>query len=233
MSTPPAFLPVLSSGSHRSPRRGACFMEFASLLAGERWSDHPRCTHPVLAALARSVNDCTSDDARPQLAPLIPAVIGTADDDPRIPPRLAMLSCRTALPYAQGQARLVLAVALLSAQRFLAREEGRDLDLSAGLRELRMSGQEAAWAEAFLRGLRPSRRYYLRRGARRAVEYAAFVMASTPGPATDEALRGLLAAAIDLHREIAGGDGDRTPREVGDESWAAACAAVGGSARRS
>jgi len=28
-------------------------MEFASYLAGERWSDHPACTHPLLAVLAR------------------------------------------------------------------------------------------------------------------------------------------------------------------------------------
>ena len=37
----PVVLPILSRGKHRSPRKGACFMEFASLLAGERWSDHP------------------------------------------------------------------------------------------------------------------------------------------------------------------------------------------------
>ena len=28
----PAVLPILSRGKHRSPRKGACFMEFASLL---------------------------------------------------------------------------------------------------------------------------------------------------------------------------------------------------------
>ncbi|MEJ7744096.1 MAG: hypothetical protein WKF73_17085 [Nocardioidaceae bacterium] len=42
----PDVVPVLSRGKHRNPRKGACFMEFASFLAGERWSDHPRCTHP-------------------------------------------------------------------------------------------------------------------------------------------------------------------------------------------
>ena len=30
-------------------------MEFASFLAGERWSDHPACTHPLLAGVARDV----------------------------------------------------------------------------------------------------------------------------------------------------------------------------------
>ena len=53
MPQPPALLPVLSRGKHRNPRKGACFMEFASLLAGERWSDHPACTHPLLAAVAQ------------------------------------------------------------------------------------------------------------------------------------------------------------------------------------
>ena len=52
-STIPDGMPVLSRGKHRSPRRGACFMELASVLAGERWSDHPACTHPLLAQLAR------------------------------------------------------------------------------------------------------------------------------------------------------------------------------------
>ena len=45
----PELVPVLSRGKHRNPRRGACFMELASYLAGERWSDHPACTHPLLA----------------------------------------------------------------------------------------------------------------------------------------------------------------------------------------
>lgn len=31
----PDFLPVLSKGDHKSPSEGACFMEYASFLAGE------------------------------------------------------------------------------------------------------------------------------------------------------------------------------------------------------
>jgi hypothetical protein len=60
----PALLPTLSPGEHRNPRKDACFMEFASLPAGEPWSDHPACTHPLLAAVARHVNDYTSDAGR-------------------------------------------------------------------------------------------------------------------------------------------------------------------------
>jgi len=49
----PELVPQLLPGKHRSPRKGACFMELASYLAGERWSDRPACTHPLLASLAR------------------------------------------------------------------------------------------------------------------------------------------------------------------------------------
>ena len=79
--TAPDGVPVLSRGKHRSPRRGACFMEFASFLAGERWSDHPCCTHPLLAQLARQVNDVIGDEDRQQLVPLIPLVVGRRGDD--------------------------------------------------------------------------------------------------------------------------------------------------------
>ena len=80
MTTTPDYLPVLSKGGHRNRAEGACFMEYASLLAGEEFSDHPECAHPVLAELARSVNDRLPDSERHRIAHLIPAVIGTADD---------------------------------------------------------------------------------------------------------------------------------------------------------
>lgn len=80
-SSAPDALPVLSRGKHWSPRRGACFMELASVLAGERWSDHPSCTHPLLAALAREVNDLTTDGDRQQLVGLVPSVVGRTGDE--------------------------------------------------------------------------------------------------------------------------------------------------------
>jgi hypothetical protein len=51
-------------------------MEMVSVLANEPWSDRPRCTHPLLAQLARLVNDHTSDAGRAGLVVLIPEVIG-------------------------------------------------------------------------------------------------------------------------------------------------------------
>lgn len=84
---PPELIPMLSRGKHRGPRTGACFMELASYLAGERWSDRPACTHPLLAAVARDVNDYTSDTGRAQLAGLIPSVIGLTGEDLHIDAR--------------------------------------------------------------------------------------------------------------------------------------------------
>ncbi len=53
-------------------------MELASLVAGEPWSDHPACVHPVLAAVARGVNDAVCEACRPRLGALVPRMIGTA-----------------------------------------------------------------------------------------------------------------------------------------------------------
>ena len=115
----PDFLPVLSRGKHRSARRGACFMEYASQLAGERWSDSPSCTHPALASLARLVNDWTTDDARSQLGTLIPSVIGVVGDDPRIELTLAVRAAVFALPVASEERQRVLAVGLVHCESLL------------------------------------------------------------------------------------------------------------------
>lgn len=71
---------VLSAGTHHRPGQGGCLLEVASLLAGEPWGDEPACAHPVIAALARSVNDQVPDQDRHLLIALVPAVIGTAAD---------------------------------------------------------------------------------------------------------------------------------------------------------
>jgi hypothetical protein len=80
----PDRLPMLSAGAHASPDDGACLMEFVSLLAGERWSDSPRCTHPVLAAVARCVNDEMSTPRRQNLVPFAPELIGLHGIDQRL-----------------------------------------------------------------------------------------------------------------------------------------------------
>lgn len=78
----PEFLPVLSQGSHDNPQKGACLMEYVSLLAGEPFSDTPICVDSFLAAIGRRVNDqfdpqYEGQDRSAALAPLIPRFIGT------------------------------------------------------------------------------------------------------------------------------------------------------------
>ena len=54
----PEGVPVPSRYAHLDPSSGGCLMEIVSVLAGERFSDAPRCTHPALGGLvARLVND--------------------------------------------------------------------------------------------------------------------------------------------------------------------------------
>lgn len=110
----PAGMPILSAGRHRSPRQGACFMEFASYLAGERWSDHPACTHPVLAALARDVNDLATPDTRTRLTPWIHRVVGLGGDDLRVAAAIAIRAASAALPIASQERQRALAAGMLT-----------------------------------------------------------------------------------------------------------------------
>ncbi len=121
----PEFVPVLSRGKHRNSRKGACFMEFASYLAGEPWSDHPECTHPLLAALGRDVNDHISDEGRREIAPLVSEVIGLNLSDPRIDALLAREAALAALPIASARRQRVAAVGLLRCEQVLNELDGR------------------------------------------------------------------------------------------------------------
>jgi hypothetical protein len=82
----PDQLPLLGAGAHLHPSDGACLMEYVSVLAGENFSDHPRCTDPLLAHLARMVNDATSDAARPLLARFAPDLAAAGRGGPRVAP---------------------------------------------------------------------------------------------------------------------------------------------------
>ena len=153
-------MPILSPGRHRSPRRGACFMEFASYLAGERWSDHPACTHGTLAHLARLVNDRTSDVGRARLAPLIPTVIGLTSDDPLLDVVLAVRAASAAVPIAAEERQRSQAVGLRVALTVLAE---RDDELAAESRELAEAALRTApatddWAIRFIEEVGSARR---------------------------------------------------------------------------
>ncbi|MGO4596803.1 hypothetical protein [Terrabacter sp. 2RAF25] len=100
-------------------------MEMASFLAGERWSDHPVCTHPVLATLARCVNDMLDETHRQRLVTMIPEVVGLNPDDPRVPAALVLIAARSALPVSAEERQNVMALAILNAEGVLAEQDGR------------------------------------------------------------------------------------------------------------
>ena len=195
----PDGMPVLSRGKHRTPRRGACFMELASFLAGEKWSDHPACTHPLLAEVARTANDRTSDAGRAALAPLIPSVIGLTTDDPRADGRIALHCALTALPVAPFQRQRALAVGVHACRRQLVALGDAD-GLRGVERVLAEVPEAAAWATAFLgrSGLErdSSARHFRRSSAPSIVSVAARGVAEAATPAQDDLLRSMLEGAI-------------------------------------
>ncbi|MEV8371757.1 hypothetical protein AB0P21_03420 [Kribbella sp. NPDC056861] len=192
-------VPVLSRGKHRNPRKGACFMEFASYLAGEPWSDHPACTHPLLAGVARDVNDCTTDAGRARLAPLIPSVIGLTPDDLHVVPRVTAICIEHALPVVSQERQYILAVALLVGERELAALDGRPLDSLRPDAQAALDAVPAAakWARTFT--ARPHRGTpdYARRTAPRAVSCAVEGISQACVSNPDGRLYDLLNAAIE------------------------------------
>lgn len=217
----PELVPVLARGKHRNPRRGACFMELASYLAGERWSDHPACTHPLLASVARLVNDNTSDEGRNRLVELVPSVIGLVSDDPRADVRVTLRAAATALPVVSAERQRVLAVGILAGERVLAELEGRPLDSlqERSRRALAEVPHAARWARRLTPGFRITVKGFRRHSApsivRCSVEGIACACVSNP----DDLLRDLLVGAITECARYAEADekaGDSADEKAGD-----------------
>lgn len=72
---------VLGRGAHLNPDDGACLMEAVSVAAGLSWTDAPSCTLPLLAHLARLVNDASSDPARTLLVDLVGVLADSRPQD--------------------------------------------------------------------------------------------------------------------------------------------------------
>jgi hypothetical protein len=195
---PPVLLPILGRGKHRNPRKGACFMELASLLAGEGWSDRPACTHPLLAAVARHVNDYTSDAGRSRLASLIPSVIGLTGDDLHIDARIALRSATMALPVVAAGRQRVMAVSVLACERVLSELDGRPLGTLEERSRLALAKvpHAAQWAARFTDGVRASEKGFRRQAAPTIVLDAVDGIASACIPDPDGMLRDLLVQAI-------------------------------------
>ena len=195
-STVPDGIPVLSRGRHRSPRRGACFMEFASVLAGERWSDHPPCTHPLVGQLARHVNDYVSDAGRQQLTPLVPSVIGRRGNETTCL-TVAVAVASSVILDVPEQTQRVLAGGLLRAEQLCA-----DLgpDLAATRREARAALDlvpgAVTWFQRFEFRDRITLKTFAQRCAPTMVKCAVEGVVATGTPDRDRRLRTLLEQGI-------------------------------------
>lgn len=200
----PDGLPVLGRGKHRNPRKGACFMEMASVLAAERWSDAPKCTHPLLAHLARMVNDASTDAHRSELAVLIPDVVGVRADGLDFEVALTGAVAAHAVADVPEELQRALAAGLLRCQQVAQRlgpgaVVGAE-EIEAALTRVPLA---TAWARDFAgdRTITPRqfRAFTAPTVARCAVRGLA---AASPDP--DAALRELLRVAIVAARQAAG-----------------------------
>lgn len=193
-ATVPKQLPMLSQGSHPRPEDGACLMEYVSVLAGESFSDRPRCTHPLLTRLAQRVNDLSTDGARNRLAVLAPALIGTNNSGTRA--TAALVACcaeaaRATEPATAGRDRQVR-----RARRRLARLETEPVRPPRG------------WARRMVDV------YYWHCRASVDIEAALTTFAQCPaGAGRDEALYRLLVAACQACAHTRDSDPSRTGNE--------------------
>lgn len=112
----------IARGRHRSPDDGACVMELASMLAGERFSDRPRCVDPVVASYLRSLNDRLGEADRQRLKPYAARSVGSRAG--RRAARRRMYACLEAagipapqrlLARASARVRLALLVGVVPA----------------------------------------------------------------------------------------------------------------------
>lgn len=169
----PDGLPQLQAGFHPGPEQGACLMEYVSVLAGTTFSDHPRCTDPTLAELARLVNDASTDEGRPLLAAFAPVLVATGPlGDARRTADVVRATVRAAAAALDDPALL---------DRHLARAERRCS---------RVTG--TGFLSDLARWLEPLHR---QGPGRHRLDTAVTALTALPGPRRDAALRSTLAAA--------------------------------------
>jgi hypothetical protein len=202
-SNVPDLMPILSRGRHRQMRKGACFMELASYLAGEKWSDHPKCTHPLLGALARMVNDHVGDDARQDLIPLVPSVIGLQGRKPWTDARIARECALTALPIVSASGQSVAAVGVLRSERVLNSLAGRPHDPLTGRAADALGDAPRAhdWARTFSGVRWGDSKSFVRRSAPAIVTASVSHIAVATVPDSEQVLVELLRRCIELCRE--------------------------------
>jgi hypothetical protein len=173
-------------------------MEFASFLAGEPWSDHPACTHPLLGQLARRVNDLASDHGRQELVPLIPDVVGRRGDDRTWVTLPVVIAAEPILEVPEATQR-ILAAGLLSALQ-VCTQAGPEL-AATGLTAraaLDLVPGAVAWAERLPVVTRMTSRIFATRSAPTMIRCTVDGIVASGTPDCDARLRALLETAIDV-----------------------------------
>jgi len=173
---------LLGRGTHVSPHNGCNVLEYASVLAGERWDSRPQSVHPALAHVADMVNDQMSDDRRRLLTPVAPFLLGTNTEDPRTWPAITAVCAGAALAHASQPDEARLQADLHTARGWLA-----EADRSGEGRQARQAGREK------------------RRWARRAISSALLTVAAAAHKQdADARLCQILVACVNQCRRLAG-----------------------------
>jgi hypothetical protein len=199
----PDSLPVLSRGKHRSARKGACFMEMASVLANEPWSDRPSCTHPLLAGLARLVNDSTSDENRGELAVLIPSVVGLRGGGLGWMVDVTSAVALQAIPDVPEPSQRALAAGLIRCEE-LAASLGPEMvtETDAIRRALDLVPGAVEWSRRYATGSKVSAKQFAKRSAPSVMRCAVRGLVASATPDPDARLRDLLRVGITTARRL-------------------------------
>ena len=199
----PDGLPVLSRGKHRTARKGACFMEMASVLANEPWSDHPKCTHPLLGHLARMVNDATSDQNRSELAVLIPSVVGLRGGGLAWVVDVTAAVALDSLPDVPAPSQRALVAGLVRCDEMAAGLPPGAVEGAGAIREaLHRFPTTVAWVRRFAAGSTISPKQFEKHSAPSVMRCAVGGVASTV-PHPDARLRDLLRVGITTGQRLA------------------------------
>ncbi len=126
LSPPPQALArvQLDSGQHSKPTQGMCVMEMASLLAKEKFTDHPTCVNEVITRAAQRVNDSVSEEDRQRLKKLLPRIMRCrrTTDDKRINVRLAIYCAKSVERLVHGRNKRQAREAIEAAEKWLRGE---------------------------------------------------------------------------------------------------------------
>jgi hypothetical protein len=118
----------LARGRHARPEEGVCVMELASVLAGQKFSDHPHSVSPLLCELLLGYNDGLDDDRRQTLKRFAATVLGTAGTVTSERDRGALLRAFIAQCDPGGRPWARVRRSLLAARPYLfAYRTGRDV----------------------------------------------------------------------------------------------------------